>query len=114
MSAHVTVHAQERGRQRLGLHRCALQRTADRVLAEGIKHSEVTGRLRRFLDRLYLSHRPANGIRIHGEQIYVFNGVILITVFPVPTEFRGALAKLRTKREAVLQEAAETSTGGAA
>lgn len=93
--ARITAHAQERGRQRLGLHRSALQRTADRVLAEGITHAEATGQLKRYIDRLYLSHKPANAIRIYGEQVYIFHGVTLITVLPLPHNLRGLAAKIR-------------------
>jgi len=98
MTAHITAHAHERGRERLGLHRSALERTAEIALREGFTQADATGQLKRYLDRLYFSQRSANNLRIHGENVYIFAGKTLVTVHPVPAQLRGHLRSLRQHR----------------
>jgi hypothetical protein len=94
----ITRHAMDRGRERLGLNDSALQRTAAIALDQGFRHADTKGQLHRYCDRLFLSHGTANNLRIHGEQVFLFSGVTLITVHPVPHNLRGGLAKLRAQR----------------
>lgn len=98
MPAHVTQHAHQRGRERLGLGRAALERTAEIALGEGFKHSDARGKLKRWIDRIYFAQRSANNVRIHGEQLFLFAGSTLVTVFPVPAEFHRVLKKMREQR----------------
>jgi hypothetical protein len=100
VSAQVTHHAEDRGKERLGLAKAALHRTAEIALRDGIKTADTTGQLRRYLDKLYFHDRTANNIRIHGEQVFIFADEKLITVHPVPRELRHMLAKVRERRRA--------------
>lgn len=107
MSAHLTEHAKDRGKERLGLAKAALLRTAEIALRDGFKHRELSGPLRRYVDGLYLKRGTANNIRIHGEQVFVFDGDKLITVHPAPQHLRPHLAKLRRHREEDQSQAAK-------
>lgn len=100
MTARITAHANDRGKERLGLNRAALLRTAEIALSEGFTHAQTTGQLKRYLDLLYLSERTANNLRIHGEQVFVFAGETLITVHQVPNNLRGYLQRLRQHKAA--------------
>lgn len=118
MTAHITAHANDRGKERLGLNKAALQRTAEIALREGFTHAEATGQLKRYLDRLFLSERTANNLRIHGEQVFVFHSETLITVHQVPNNLRGYLQRLRDHRTRKAQslklKAVSSAPGGAA
>lgn len=83
----VTDHAILRGKERLGLKRKALQRTADKALTQGFQREGFTGGLRRYLDKLWHGHDKVADLLVFGHHIYVFNGVILITVLEVPREY---------------------------
>jgi len=95
----VTRHAMTRGKQRLGLGKKAMQRTADKALLLGRKHEEFTGGLRRYLDCVYLEHKKASNMRVHGQFIYLFAGVTLITVLNVPPKFCPAARYLQEEKQ---------------
>lgn len=84
----LTKHGEERMRQRLGLNRKACQRQAQTAYDRGQQHSEVKGRAKRFLDKLYLAHRNATNLRVYGGYAYLFAGCELVTVLLLPTWWR--------------------------
>ena len=45
--------------------------------------------LHRYLDSVYLSYGNANQMRIYGEALFIFSGSKLITVYALPTKYRG-------------------------
>jgi hypothetical protein len=51
--AKVTRHAEKRTRSHLGLPKRAAGKNAERALRDGIRHKDVNGSLRRFVDALY-------------------------------------------------------------
>jgi hypothetical protein len=81
--AKVTKHAEKRMKQRLGLNRKASCRHATMVLNKGKKHNEASGRLKRYLDKLFLEYKSSNNTRVYGEYVYLFNRNNLITVFEI-------------------------------
>lgn len=93
MESVITSHAEKRLRKRVGLNKSSLQKIADKALKYGISHSETSGSLRRYIDKLYLSERNANNIRIYGEHVYLFRGNTLITVFGLPSKFHKRINK---------------------
>ena len=106
MSAILTDHAGIRGRERLGLARAAVLRTAEIALREGFTREHTSGPLRRYCDGLYAHDGKANRagrmhLRIHGEQVFIFVGPVLVTVHAVPCHLRGFLVKLRKRKERV-------------
>lgn len=99
----LTRHALQRGKERLGLRDEAIERLAERALNEGLRTSDTSGRFRRYLDKLFLSHGKAGNLRVYGEKIYLFNGSLLITIFHLPNEYKKAAAKLRTRQQEALE-----------
>jgi len=93
----ITAHAQERAKKRVGLNAHALERVATKALNNGVTHGETSGRLNRYLTKLYLTHEKGNNNRIYGEHIFIFQGNILITVLQLPHDLknaaRGAMAR---------------------
>lgn len=94
----ISQHAYERAKERLGFTREALERHAARAFSAGVQHDETRGRLKRFVDALYLKERSANQTRIFAEHVFLFCNNKLITVFELPHEFRRAAAKAVGKR----------------
>src|SRR5687767_8787338 len=98
MSIRISTHATQRARERAGLKRCSLDRLLPRVLEEGISASETTGRLRGHLDSV--SQTRGYAAWVYGEHIYMTaisnEGIVtLVTVLPLPTEHKQAVAKIR-------------------
>ena len=87
VNAVISDHAFLRGKERLGLNKKALQRTADKALTSGTARILFTGGFRRYLDKLFHSHEKSPNLLIFGHHIYVFCGVTLVTVLEVPREY---------------------------
>lgn len=98
MSAFLPPHALERGGERLGLSKPALQKMADLALRDGIRHREARGSFGRYLDRLFLVERRANNMRVYGEHIFLFSGERLITIFHLPPKYKKIVKKIKEVR----------------
>jgi hypothetical protein len=98
MTPRLTVHAHDRGRERLGLSRGALERTAAIALRDGITRRETSGSLRRYLDAIVIEHGKGNNLRLYGHQIYIFEGEVLITILQLQARWHGTIDKLARKR----------------
>ena len=81
---YVSDHARKRMRERNGLNKKSIDRIADKAYKYGLKHGETTGRLNKWITKLYFVNRDANSIRIYGDKVYIFSNDFLITVFKVP------------------------------
>lgn len=85
---HVTEHAEERVRERLGLPRKAVAKLAEEAFRSGKQHSDFAGRMKRYLDGVFLEHRTANNLRVYNRHVFVFANETLITAWPVPAFLR--------------------------
>lgn len=100
----VTRHAEKRARQRLGIKKSAVERTAEKALEYGITHAEAKGKLSRHLDGIFtLNYKPTN-LRVYNHNVYLFNGTTLITVIPLPSKFWAYADKLQRKKSEKIQE----------
>lgn len=87
----ITAHAGRRLKERSGLNKKSIRRIAERAYLNGIKHSEVKGNLRKWVDGIYLSEENANNIRLYGDKIFLFHNNLLITVMQIPSNLRNEL-----------------------
>ena len=101
MCVTVTDHAQKRIRERVGLPKRAVEKNAERALKKGIKHSQLSGRVKKFVDALYFKYQTANNIRIYENSVYLFAGGILITVIDLPQKYRKIVREISSKEERV-------------
>lgn len=90
----ITKHGDKRLRERVGVSRSAVEKVTEKALKYGIKHSEVSGSLKRYLDKLWLTYRMGH-FRIYQQKIYVFTGERLITVLNLPQRFHGTVKKIQ-------------------
>ena len=91
----VTHHARQRMRERRGTKGDA-DRVTERALTDGISYKDVSGRLHRYLTALHM--QAGHEIRIYGNQVYVFNGAVLVTVLPLPRRYEDQVAKIRRRK----------------
>ena len=96
----VREHAKDRIRERCGLPKKAIERNAAIALRDGVKHAECTGRLRKYVDYLFLSHKKGGKIRLYNNHVYIFTvKEDLITVIPLPNAHRNAVRKAIKRRK---------------
>lgn len=94
----VSKHAKLRGKERAGLNKQALARTAAAALERGLRSEELNGKLRRYIDALQIGH--ATTLRIHGNHIFAFGREnCLVTVMELPHAHRNAAAKSLARRD---------------
>ncbi|WP_224364199.1 hypothetical protein [Hyalangium versicolor] len=104
---HISEHAFQRGRERLGLNRKATERMACRAFAAGLRHEDTFGALRQYLGMVASTRGTADNLRVHGEAVWVFCSHTLVTVLQLPHELRKAAhATRRAQRSAVAEVAA--------
>ena len=94
-----TDHLQKRLKQRTGLSKKIAGKVAQKALDNGITHSETKGKLKKFIDGLYLSHRNANNIRIYHREVYLFRNEVAITVITLPHRYTAASDKLQKRKK---------------
>ncbi len=94
----VTHHAEKRIRQRLGINKSAVDRTAEKALQYGITHAETKGKLSRHLDGIFLLNYKPTNLRVYNHSVYLFNGTTLITVLLLPKKFWVYADKLQRKK----------------
>ena len=86
----VTNHAARRTKERLGLPKKLSHKNAENALRYGIRHSDTSGSLNRYISALYWKHETANNV-------YIFHGETLITIFPLPQKYRKTAARINRK-----------------
>lgn len=80
----VTKHAKQRMKQRCGLKEKSSDRIAKIAYEKGLRHSDLTGNLKKWVDGLYFRNHAANQIRLYSDKAYIFAGEKLITVLQIP------------------------------
>ena len=83
-----TNHAFSRAKERLGLNKSGLNNLMHKAEREGRDRSMVRGGLRNYMNDLWAKNQTADNIKVYGENIFVFDGRVLITLYPVPKKFR--------------------------
>ena len=93
----ITKHAERRLKQRCGIGKKSSKRMVSKIFKNGIKHSQTTGALNKWVTSLFFKHKTANNIRIHGDKAYIFCGETLVTVIPIPNELKVTYKNMITK-----------------
>ncbi len=93
----VTRHAEERTKRVVSSKKKAVE-IAEEAFKSGVRHEETAGRLRKYLNGLYLQERTANNIRIYHQKVFLFNGDILITILNLPQNLNNSVEAIKRKR----------------
>ena len=108
MYIEVSIHAYNRGKERLGLKKKSMDRMAQIAYEKGINHGDTKGQLFAYISdrgRKYMFEGQA--IRIYGDVVYCFvrhpemGKIILCTIFTIPKGLSNqihALSKRKKKR----------------
>lgn len=99
MKPELTRHSKTRLKERCGATKSSQEKIAATALEKGIRHTETSGSLRRYLDMLYLQERNANNIRIWGDKVFLFRADRLITVLQLPQKYMQLCVRIREKKE---------------
>jgi len=98
----ITRHGEQRIRERVGLPKKAVKRCAMRAMTNGLSYNEANGELLKYLNRLSKDSHGGwcDNIKVYGDKVYLFYGLILVTVLTIPTKHRKqAIRQQRRKRE---------------
>lgn len=95
----LTDHAIARLKERCGVKPKAAAAFAQRAYDEGLTHAGASGKLRRYLDRTYLTHQKGNRLRVYGRHVFIFQGPALITVLHLPHDLERAADDQRHKQQ---------------
>ena len=99
-SFYVTNHARQRIHERMGVRKKTSERVTSIALTKGLTKKETKGKLKKYLNSLFLSHDKGNNVRVFAEKVFIFEGNRLITVLSLPNEFKNlANICLSEKRE---------------
>ena len=99
MTTKLTSHSKDRMKERCALKKSSQNRIADKAFMYGLKHSELNGSLRKWVDKLYLSHQVSNNTRLYGDKAYLFRGNSLITVIQIPNNLLKQVLKVQKRKE---------------
>jgi len=81
----ITKHAYKKAKKRMKWKPHVLDKMAAIALNEGKKHEDCRSFLLKHLDKLSETHNfVANNMRIYGQDIFLFRGTILITMYRLP------------------------------
>lgn len=100
-TVNVTKHAGKRIRQRLGINKKATARNAEKAFAQGITHAEVKGKLRKYLDGIFLVNFNPTNMRVYNREVYLFRDTTLITVLPLPNYLWAQADKIQKQKSTV-------------
>lgn len=96
----VTKHSKQRCKERLGLSKNNTDKMAEKALLTGIKYTDTTGRLKKYMSYLYESHnREANNIIIYSRQVFIFKDAKLLTIFHLPNQYCQIYDKIQKRLE---------------
>ncbi len=93
ISIHITKHAHERLKQRLGLPKSARKRHLGRVLLMGKRYTLKRGRIKTYCDKLRRTKEQVTPY-FYGKYVYLFHKTTLITVFPMPHDLEDHVVTL--------------------
>ncbi|MGB3798558.1 MAG: hypothetical protein WA952_02015 [Lewinella sp.] len=79
-----TPHAYDRAKERLGLNRKALSKKLPKVIQDGLSAEDALGTLKYYLLSKQRESGAAGGAIVYGENVYIFNDRMLVTVFRLP------------------------------
>ena len=91
----VTEHAYTRAKERLKWKKATLDRMADKAYKEGLSHKEANGRIKHYLNGIYYNDTRLNNIRVHGENVFLFNGSRLVTIYRLPNDLSASAQKCK-------------------
>lgn len=83
----------------------------ERALKHGLYREDTSGSLRRYLDKLYWSHRKCFGvIVVHNYTVFVLDGTTVITAFELPHKYKHNFDMIMSKRKKADDDSSATDS----
>ena len=96
----LTNHGKKRIKERAGIPKKAAQASIERALSEGLDRKDLSGSLRRYVDWIYHQNEfDGKTIKIYGNMIYIFDRMVLITTFVLPTKYIKTAEMIKEKKK---------------
>lgn len=93
----LTKHSIQRTKDRIGISKKLTGKNAQKAMEYGLTHAQTKGGLKRYIDKLYLTYRTGNNIRVYHRYIYIFKDNTLITIIDLPRKFHALADKLQER-----------------
>lgn len=94
----ITKHARRRMRERCKItSKRSQDRLAHNAFKYGIKHSETSGDLNRWITALYFKQHQANNVRIYNGRVFIFCDQRLVTILFLPKNIQNNLDSMILK-----------------
>lgn len=111
---YVSQHAYDRAKERLGFNKKAIENAARKALEKGIRHSETTGQIYKYIANKTKSYMTSGSdVRIYGEIVYYFvrHGdkrspdakYDLVTVYGLPKRLKPNAFKIQRRKKQRMQ-----------
>lgn len=81
----ITKHAYTRMKERNGWNKKAATRMVSRIYSDGVRPEQVKGYLKKWVNTKYEYMNDGDEYVLFGDKLYIFNGMTMLTVFPIPT-----------------------------
>lgn len=90
----ITRHAYRRAKERCGLNKKALNHLLPIAIEKGLKQSEVSGRLSKWVTKI----ENGSNMRIYGEYLFICDDRNLITIYLIPNELKKSVKYMMEKK----------------
>ena len=89
MKVKLSKHAKVRAKQRLNIsHKPDRTKQFKQALLHGVHYTKYCGDFYTYLENKKKKHSANIGIKIFNNNIYIYKGKLVITVYPVPNKYR--------------------------
>jgi len=72
----------------MGLQKVSIERIIQKIFDEGIPSNRLKGRVKKYVSYLYSRSETKSQILLFGEYAFIFVGKVLITILPLPHEYK--------------------------
>jgi len=97
-------HAHKRLRKRCHIKADKSVEKVQEVYYYGVHRLQLKGSLRRYIDKLYFSHGEVSSLFVYKDKVYIFIDRMLITVLPLPNNFRKQAIKITKQNNSTEEE----------
>jgi len=94
----ITNHAYNKLKSRTGLNKSSFEKLLADAEKEGIRHNDTCGSLRKYFDKVYLTHRNSTATIIYHNFVFVLNGETLITLYAVPHNIQKLIDNMKKEK----------------
>lgn len=95
----VSNHAKKRMKERCGANKKSIDRMAQNAFDRGLTHKDLSGKLCKYVDGLYLKYHTGNQIRLYGNNAYIFHDNVLITVLTIPSSLMKSVSETFARKK---------------